>query len=293
MFPSDRQFFWEYNLQYDSPQLHSLPKHAVDSAYSPMYLIPMLWDKDVPTEYTGGVEVVSPSDSSRENRILADDMNWPYMKYKNNWYDKDPLYNDPQIYSTNDSMIQNIQSWYSFVIWGENTKFDGTPSYKYEVDRWAGTDPADFPMVWPRFDGTYTNAELLTASIESLPLGDLNWFPADKTRWLAEKEQIKDHILALNEGKYELGPGVGVQYPISLVNFSIYPNPVMDQLHVSSDSKLNSLKLFDIAGKLLKEQSFEDSYRTVLDVSDLDPGLYLLEMEMTSKELRSFKILKY
>ncbi len=291
-FPSDREFFWEYNLQYDSPQLHSLPRHAVDSAYSPMYLIPMLWDEDVPIEYTGGVEVVSPSDSSRENRILADEKNWPYMKYKNNWYDKDPLYNDPQIYSTNDSMIQHIQSWYGFVIWGEDTKFDGTPSYKYEVDRWEGTDPTDYPMVWPRFDGTYTNAELLTASIEGLPLGDLNWFPADKTRWMAEKEQIEDHILALNEERYELGPGVGLQDLSGSAAFSIYPNPVKHALHISSDRELTTAKVFDIAGKLVKAKAIEGFYSTTLDVSDLSKGIYILEIRTVSGEVNSSKLIK-
>ena len=290
--PSDRRFFWEYNLQYDSPQLHSLPRHAVDSAYSPMYLIPMLWNEDVPVEYTGGVEVVSPADSSRENRILADDVNWPYMKYKHNWYDIDPLYNNPQITSINDSMIQNIKSWYGFVIWSEDVKFDGTPSYKWEVDNWAGTSIADYPMVWPRFDGTYKNAQLLSASIESLPLGDLNWFPAEKTRWMAEKEKIEDHILALNEERYELGPGVGFQDLSGFGDFSIYPNPVHDILHISVDRMLNTVKVFDVTGTLVKEKAVKGLNSTTLDVSHLNAGIYLIEIQTLSGERHTFKVLK-
>lgn len=287
--PSERRFFWEYNLQYNSPQLLELPRHAADSGYDPLYLIPMLWEEDTPLGYTGGVEVVSPSDSSRENRILADDANWPHMKYGNNWYDLDPLYTDLQIYSTNDSMIQNILGWYGFVIWREHTSFDGTPSYNYEVDRWAGKDPELFPAVWPRFDGSYTNTELLTASIEGLPLGDLNWFPDAKTKWMAEKEQIKDHILDLNEEKYRLG--VGRKEVPKLASISIYPNPAGNVVHIDSNTELKTVRVLDITGKLHKEIRINGGF-SVLDVSDMNKGIYVLQIKTISGEAHSFKIIK-
>ncbi len=203
--PSQRTVFWEYNLQNSSPQLRSLPKKAVDEGYKPLYIIPMLWNEDVPLDYTGGIEVVSPADSSRENRIFADDANWPLMKYDHNWYDKDPMYSNPQIYNTNDSMILNLMDWYGEIIWKDGSNFDGTPSYMWSMDKWAGTDPTEYPQVWPRFDGSYTNPELLSASIEGLPLGDLNWFPAQRSLWFSEREQIETHILSLNEQRYPLG----------------------------------------------------------------------------------------
>jgi hypothetical protein len=290
--PSERRFFWEYNLQNNSPELHQLPKHAVDSGYDPLYLIPMLWEEDTPVEYTGGIEVVSPADSSRENRILADDVNWPHMKYNHNWYDTDPLYRDSKIYSVNDSMIQNVLGWYGFVIWRESPVFDGTPSYKYEVDRWAGTEPEDFPMVWPRFNGSYRNSDLLTASIESLPLGDLNWFPEAKARWMAEKDQIEDHILALNEERYVLGPGVGNQLISESASFSIYPNPVRDAIHISCDAGLLSVRIFDVAGKLLREIRINGESDAVLDLSDVTKGMYILQIHTTTGETRSSKIMK-
>jgi len=290
--PSERQFFWEYNLQHNSPQLLELPRHAVDSGYAPLYLIPMLWEDDTPIGYTGGIEVVSPSDSSRENRILADDVNWPYMKYGNNWYDKDPVFTDMQIYSSNDSMIMNLMGWYGFVIWREHETFNSTPSYKYEVDRWAGTDPEDFPVVWPRFDGTYSNEELLTASIEGLPLGDLNWFPEAKARWMAEKSQIEDHILALNEERYELGPGLGLQDVSSSATFSVYPNPARNVLHLASDVELQTASVFDIAGKLVKEVRINGEFSSTLELSDMNSGLYILNIKTVSGESHSFKVMK-
>jgi len=189
-------------------------------------------------------------------------------------------------------MIQNIKSWYGFVIWAEDTPFDGTPSYKYEVDRWAGTDIEEFPAVWPRFDGTYSNAELLTASIEGLPLGDLNWFPADMIRWMAEKDQIEDHILALNEERYELGPGVGIQDVYKSAAFSIFPNPARSVLHISSDTKLNSAKIFDVTGKLVNEIRIHGALSWVLDISNLGMGIYILEIETLSGDKNVSRVLK-
>ena len=58
--------FWQYNLQWNTPELLSIPQLGQDSGFTPIYNIPMMWDDDVPLSYTGGVEVVSPADSSRE-----------------------------------------------------------------------------------------------------------------------------------------------------------------------------------------------------------------------------------
>ncbi len=42
---------------------------------------------------------------------------------------------------------------------------------------------------WPiPVDLSYTNADLLTAGISAFPIGDLNWFPVQKTYWLAQRD---------------------------------------------------------------------------------------------------------
>jgi len=293
--PSQRNMFWEYNLQWNTPQLLTIPQLAQDSGFTSVYCIPMMWDDDVPLSYTGGVEVVSPADSSRENRIIADKVNWPNMKYNNNWYDAlgDPQWNNPMIEQINDSMQINITSWWGNLIWGSSAyTFDGTPSYNYEVDKWAGTPNAEFPAVWPRFDGSYSNAAMQTASIEGLPLGDLNWFPAAKSRWTAEKDQIVAHTLALNEDKYELVPATGIQNVSSSASFSIYPNPAKDVLHIASDSEMSSARVFDVSGRMVKEVNIGSALSTALDISDLNNGVYILELKTVTGESNTSKILK-
>ncbi|MEN8156638.1 MAG: T9SS type A sorting domain-containing protein [Bacteroidota bacterium] len=286
--PSERKFFWEYNLQYNSPELRTLPELAKQNG-SVQYLIPMKWDDDTPDYYTAGVEVVSPADSSRETRILDDDVNWPYMKYDNNWYDIDPLYTDQQIYATNDSMIKNVVKWYGAVVWGNGDVVDGKPSYMWEVDKWAGTPNNEFPAVWPRFDGTYTNAELLTASIEGLPLGDLNWFPAKKAQWLRHKEAIEDHILALNESRYV---GVGIEKSVVTRSFTVYPNPASNVLNINSDAALSHVTIYDVTGKMVERYLMDGKRNSEIGISPLKSGVYFIEAESLSGETFSTKFVK-
>jgi hypothetical protein len=133
---------------------------------------------------------------------------------------------------------------------------------------------------------------MLTASIEGLPLGDLNWYPEAKARWMAEKTQIEDHILALNEEKYELGPGLGNRDLSESASFSIYPNPANDVLHIASDTELNSARVYDVAGKLVKEVYISGALSKALDIADLNKGMYILEIETVQGETNSSKILK-
>lgn len=70
----------------------------------------------------------------------------------------------------------------------------------------------------------------------------------------------------------------------------IYPNPVKNTLNISSDSKLNSFKIFDLSGRILKKGNFESGNKTV-DVSALINGNYIIEIE-TDKGIIRNKFIK-
>ncbi|CAN5156925.1 hypothetical protein BH23BAC3_BH23BAC3_04300 [soil metagenome] len=58
---------------------------------------------------------------------------------------------------------------------------------------------------WPLTDDlTYSNTSLQSAAIGSYPLGDLNWYPSDKSNWEANKEAQYDDILNLLGGEVEV-----------------------------------------------------------------------------------------
>ncbi len=238
--PSERRMFWEYNLMYYSPELQEVPKYAADNGKELTYLLPMLWDDDVPLSYTGGIEVGSPEDSCRENRILADKLSWPHMKYKNNWYDLDPLYNDPMIYQINDSAGEHILGFYRGQFWNETDApaVKDLPGYNWDIDGYSGYNPADLPVIWPRFDGTYTNPGLLSASLEGLPLGDLNWYPDQKFQWYANKEMIESHILDLNEAQFDLKDPETINYHVQFTILDSEANPVEGAVMVMGEDTL-------------------------------------------------------
>lgn len=226
--PSERISFWEYNLMYYSPEIQEVPKYAADNDIELTYLIPMLWDENVPLSYTGGIEVVSPEDSCRENQILADKASWPKMKYNHNWYDLDPLYNDSMIYSINDSAGQHLLGFYRGQFWEEPDAptIDQLPSYNWDIDGYMGVTDTK-PVTWPRFDGTYHNADLLTASQEGLPLGDLNWYPEEKFQWYANKGLIQSHVLELNEDRFALLDPDSIFYAAKFAIVGEDNNPIM------------------------------------------------------------------
>ena len=216
--PSGRRMFWEYNLMYYSPELQKVPAYAKENEIELAYLLPMRWDEDVPLSYTGGVEIGSIADSCREYRILNDRESWPHMKYANNWYDVDPLYTDTMIYSISDSAGQHILGFYRGQFWGEGDApaVSELPSYNWDIDGYNGLAPESRPGTWPRFDGSFTNADLLVASLEGLPLGDLNWFPEEKFRWEANKYLVEAHILELNEERFQLLDPDSIRYPVEI-----------------------------------------------------------------------------
>ncbi len=288
--PSDRKMFWQYNLQYNSPQLKKIPKYSAENDKSPLYLIPMLWNNDAPQDYAS-FPVASPADSSREAKILADKTNWPYMKYNNNWYDKDPGYLDPVINQMNDSMYLNVINWYKTVLFGEaGMQQSEAPSYNWDVDRWAGTPNSEYPTVWPRFNGKYSNPELLNASIEGLPLGDLNWFPEQKARWESEKTQIEAHILSLNESKYTIT--TGVKNIIQAKNISIYPNPANDLIQINCEQSLKNVNVFDVTGKLVMNLESQNLIHKNINISGLNKGIYILKIVTSNDYDYSMKLVK-
>lgn len=60
-------------------------------------------------------------------------------------------------------------------------------------------------------------------------------------------------------------------------NITIYPNPVKDQLKITTENeKINSIKIMDVAGKMIKE--FTQNI-TIINVANLPKGLYLVQIQ--------------
>ena len=127
---------------------------------------------------------------------------------------------------------------------------------------------------WPLFDGSYTNETAKTFSIESLPAGDLNWFPEAKAQWLKNKEAIEDHMInQLRTDKIDITDGVESNKIQQKVN--IYPNPVQGSFRIDGVVD-GAVTVYDATGRLVKSvQQYEGS----VSVDNLVQGLYFVKFE--------------
>ncbi|HVX01428.1 MAG TPA: T9SS type A sorting domain-containing protein, partial [Candidatus Babeliaceae bacterium] len=81
--------------------------------------------------------------------------------------------------------------------------------------------------------------------------------------------------------------------------FTVYPNPVHDQLHVNINKSITALILFrivDMNGRIIKIYNYgslPQHINKVLDVSNLGSGIYLLQLIEDNQLRDTKKIIKY
>jgi hypothetical protein len=87
-------------------------------------------------------------------------------------------------------------------------------------------------------------------------------------------------------------------HEIDKVNtFSVYPNPINDVVYIHSnhhDNHLNHIQLFDIVGREILKQNMRSEETTILDMSALMPGCYILHISDHGSKTKylSTKIIK-
>jgi hypothetical protein len=66
--------------------------------------------------------------------------------------------------------------------------------------------------------------------------------------------------------------------------WQIYPNPAANFIYVDLREirEPGRILLYSISGELVRSEPSEPGARMLIDVSDLDPGIYLLRMQGTN-----------
>ena len=210
MLPSTRSQFIEYNTLFRHQGFYDLIAEMNDTATATgsnkVNLQPFIWDGHTPAYF--GADPAEAFSASREGHLFNHENNintdFPMWKYGNVMYDVDPLFTDPMIYDLSDSLIAWTRPA-SFIHALRDSRDNWPPASEWPSWHWDPDGDVAMNATWPLFDGTYQNSELLRASIEGLPLGDLNWFPAAKAAWENRKEDVQSHIIALNEDTIDIG----------------------------------------------------------------------------------------
>src|SRR5690606_17955529 len=63
--------------------------------------------------------------------------------------------------------------------------------------------------------------------------------------------------------------------------FNLYPNPAIDLVTITNQENrtVKQIKIYDVAGKLMDTQNFENKAEIQLTVGKLTPGTYLLHLQ--------------
>tara|TARA_R110002072_G_scaffold41085_5_gene115839 strand:- start:24548 stop:26104 length:1557 start_codon:yes stop_codon:yes gene_type:complete len=74
------------------------------------------------------------------------------------------------------------------------------------------------------------------------------------------------------------------------IEFEYYPNPVINQLHFSSKSSIDNIKIYNLIGQQVLNQNINNISGSI-DMNHLSKGMYLAEITAEGKS-RTFKIVK-
>jgi hypothetical protein len=124
--------------------------------------------------------------------------------------------------------------------------------------------------------------------IDGMPLGDLSWWPDHIAEWDTEAAFLD--VLKY----YEDGIGVGVEESeMTLANsLSIYPNPAENVLNINSENELSTVKFYNVTGQMVMEVELNGVFSKEMDISTLDIGLYVIQVQDVTGEMNAIKFLK-
>lgn len=279
--PTDRISYVQYNTMYHSQGFYDIISDilALDDSVNKANLHPLIWDGNTPAEF--GYDPAAALAESREAQLFNHSNNtnddFPMFKYGNITYDVDPGWTDATIYDLSDSLA----AWQRPATWIHGLNFPASmfPDPPTWAKFWWDPD-GDIAIndAWPVFDGTYTNAELLTGSVANYPLGDLNWFPDKKAEWEAEKDDIFAHMKAGNTSKYGT---TSVEKVTQNTISSVYPNPVSDVATIRfslSNTADVDIKIYNSVGQevqnLFSDTRSAGTHRVEFNCSKLKQGVY-------------------
>jgi hypothetical protein len=137
-------------------------------------------------------------------------------------------------------------------------------------------------------------------STSSLNVGyDINTNSRNRIFWSYDESQWNNPSASIPDGSLMLRPvfrknayGVGLnEHSPQPEEVEFYPNPVSQQLNIrmnSRETNIRKIEVFDIAGK----QILSLSYQSQIDLTNLQPGIYIVKLTTGNKQVITKKIIK-
>ena len=107
--------------------------------------------------------------------------------------------------------------------------------------------------------------------------------------WIPDTQWNQADTLGILKLGADLSGTVGIEKSQVGAQFSLYPNPVGEKLHISGEAKIEAIEIMNSVGALLIRRSNIDNG---IDVSDLQTGLYFVKVYSGDGLLETQKFLK-
>jgi hypothetical protein len=218
--------------------------------------------------------------NSRTQAMFNDSAHYPHLT-EGVWYSKLPTFTKPM-----DLLTSRVDSVKAFALATVDINGIGTAAV---LGDWRLVNTgAQFYVYsdWPiPVNLAYSDADLKTGGTGGFPVGDLNWFPTQKTAWVAQKDAEHATLLnILNTGKLTSVPGTGT-LPEAYTLSQNYPNPFNPSTTISFSlphATHVSLKVFDVLGRevatLVNEFTTAGQHEVHFDATNLASGVYFYNL---------------
>ena len=229
--------------------------------------------------------------NSRTQDMFDNDAQYPFLTM-DTWKNQPPNFTDPKDLFTTQLDVIN-----TYVLDQANEKL----GVVLPIWRLISTGPESFVHPdWPiPVDLSYSDADLQTAGLGRFPLGDLNWFPAQKDAWLAQRSAEYDSIdYSLSTGRMVTAVKEHNKLPVQFKLHQNYPNPfnpvtiISWQLAVSSHVNLS---IYNILGQkvvtLVDKKQSAGHHQIKWDASGLASGIYLYHLKVNEHEISKKMVL--
>ncbi|WP_172277181.1 T9SS type A sorting domain-containing protein [Chryseobacterium sp. LAM-KRS1] len=135
--------------------------------------------------------------------------------------------------------------------------------------------------------GTYTSTSVTVADDYQLSITGV---PAGVNKLVFKHTGTPANSVLIDDISYMLDPSLGTSEVANAKNtIKVYPNPFADVLNISDVSKVKSVSVSDVAGRLVKTIANPTS---VLQLGELNSGMYLITLELKDGSKQTIKTIK-
>ncbi|MEX2603013.1 MAG: T9SS type A sorting domain-containing protein [Gracilimonas sp.] len=220
--------------------------------------------------------------NSRTQAMFDDDETYPYLT-EGPWVDA----GDPQF--TEDNGLVDGEALQALIDWSVSAA--GEPGSLMAFWR-DPENPASENYIYSDYpvyaNLSYSNSAYLEGGTGGFPLGDLNWFPAEKEAWMAQRDAEHSMLVAsLNDGTLPVSNERTANVPASIKLDQNYPNPFNPTTNISFNlpqAQSVTIKVYDMLGREVailvnNEQFSSGAHEVKFNAKNLSSGVYFYTLK--------------